>query len=69
MVARRVCKRQTCGESVLLYNQAMHDRLQDAYCLLLEEATSLMMKDGKGYDIYYDILDILYDLAVQKYMK
>ena len=46
----------------------MHDMLQGVYFMLLEEATRHTMKDPKGGEIYYYILDDFYDKAVKKYI-
>jgi len=45
----------------------MESELQRLYSLLLEKATSLTMKDDE--DIYYNILDTLYDSALKRYVK
>ena len=66
--AKRAYGQQLDCESVTSQNLAMHDMLQGVYFMLLEEATHHTMKDPKGDEIYYYILDDFYDKAVKKYI-
>lgn len=66
---RRTREQQSNSESIELQNQAMYDRLQNVYSMLLEKATKLAMEDTKSDNDYYDILDTLYDMVVNKYER
>ena len=67
--ARSLRNEQLGCDSVALQNQKMNDKLQDVYCLLLEDATRLTMKDEKGDDIFYNILDAFHDFVQSQYVK
>jgi len=60
-------KRRNLSVSSSSYAEEMESELQRLYSLLLEKATSLTMKDDE--DIYYNILDTLYDSALKRYVK
>ncbi len=64
--ARKI-RRENLGVSPSLYAERMNNELQRLYSILLEKATHLTMKGDE--DIYYNILDTLYDSAQRRYVK
>lgn len=55
------------GLSKSLREDAMQDRLEEMYEVLLDKATHLSMKDDDA--IYYNILEVAYESAQRRYLK
>uniref|UniRef100_UPI0040560C08 hypothetical protein n=1 Tax=Alistipes sp. TaxID=1872444 RepID=UPI0040560C08 len=55
------------GLSKSLREEAMQDRLEEMYEVLLDKATHLSMKDDDA--IYYNILEVAYESAQRRYLK